>query len=238
MLQWGRGCSSAETIRKLEAQQIPTGFNGAADVHPRKLMLHCGHRVPVGASMGPRMFIRGNSVRAGRPCRLQRLQWGRGCSSAETLPSVNPTSFLMRLQWGRGCSSAETISLETARAEVLVLQWGRGCSSAETPWSAQPVSNAQCFNGAADVHPRKHPDRRRIHPLRAASMGPRMFIRGNGDGSCWETGCAHASMGPRMFIRGNSESSSGSRRVRTRFNGAADVHPRKRSATSRNPISR
>ena len=36
VLQWGRGSSSAETGRCSKTTIRPSGFNGAADLHPRK----------------------------------------------------------------------------------------------------------------------------------------------------------------------------------------------------------
>src|SRR5260370_58353 len=61
-LQWGRGLTSAE-IKEAKGgfEKIPIGFNGAADLHPRKFgplrkSLSCRWI----ASMGPRTYIRGN----------------------------------------------------------------------------------------------------------------------------------------------------------------------------------
>ena len=88
-------------------------FNGAADVHPRKLgaqqvRLHVEVAV---ASMGPRMFIRGNMrTKPDTASARSRLQWGRGCSSAETRAAWDEGWCSQRLQWGRGCSSAETLN--------------------------------------------------------------------------------------------------------------------------------
>ena len=86
----------------------------------------------------------------------------------------------------------------------------------------------------------------------AASMGPRTSIRGNhgsprlalddsllqwGRGlpsaeTCIDgepaVGRVRASMGPRTSIRGNTPNISSSTSATTRFNGAADFHPRKR----------
>ena len=44
--------------RRLELETC--GFNGAADLHPRKPALGRPRAHRVGASMGPRIFIRGN----------------------------------------------------------------------------------------------------------------------------------------------------------------------------------
>ena len=157
-------------------------FNGAADVHPRKLgaqqvRLHVEVAV---ASMGPRMFIRGNVTRARRRSRT----WRRFNGAADVHPrkpagwrverkvleaSMGPRMFIRgnmrtkpdtasarsRLQWGRGCSSAETRAAWDEGWCSQRLQWGRGCSSAETRSTSRYGINSSSFNGAADVHPRK-----------------------------------------------------------------------------------
>ena len=112
----------------------------------------------VAASMGPRMFIRGNLMME--------------------FSTRNPSS----LQWGRGCSSAETRSQRGQRQP----RRRRFNGAADVhPRKHRDGGHQACphigFNGAADVHPRKrqHPGRERVRP-ELASMGPRMFIRGNG----------------------------------------------------------
>jgi len=65
VLQWGRGCSAAESTRT--AQDL--------DHAPA-------------ASMGPRLFSRGKAItRRGTRWPARSLQWGRGCSAAERLPN-------------------------------------------------------------------------------------------------------------------------------------------------------
>ena len=230
-LQWGRGSSSAETALLAAAPSRQPRFNGAADLHPRKLGrsswigsswkrfngaadlhprkpdIHDKLSLTRRASMGPRIFIRGNhDGEAAREAGVW-LQWGRGSSSAETCMNSPPRTVPGRLQWGRGSSSAET-----AR-----------CNSGP--------SIGACFNGAADLHPRKparQPGGRRSY---AASMGPRIFIRGNSEAAATPGVHSYASMGPRIFIRGNPGCPSGRSPDRPRFNGAADLHPRKRQVT-------
>src|SRR3990172_8531251 len=91
-----------------QADAPPDRFNGAADVHPRKLAKWRERERRLCASMGPRMFIRGNALEAIASKNHDVLQWGRGCSSAETPEASHITSLFASLQWGRGCSSAET----------------------------------------------------------------------------------------------------------------------------------
>ena len=202
-------------------------FNGAADVHPRN------HRLP------------NYGLNAD-----QQLQWGRGCSSAESCQPPIEFGELEALQWGRGCSSAESRSA-CAPMPWATLQWGRGCSSAESSTEPGLCRAVSSFNGAADVHPRNrctakdrpgasrfngaadvHPRNRRPPPAdyavhARASMGPRMFIRGIlRRAVAIAVTYREASMGPRMFIRGIDVQRERRRAGTTCFNGAADVHPR------------
>ena len=64
-LQWGRSYSTAEICR-------PTGF-----------------RHQIRASMGPRLFNRGNTFLLAFAQRLYLLQWGRGYSTAEMARSLS-----------------------------------------------------------------------------------------------------------------------------------------------------
>ena len=156
-LQWGRGCSSAESTMSRRADASVTGFNGAADVHPRNRMLDA-RPVARPASMGPRMFIRG-------------IVLGRSCVDAVSLgASMGPRMFI------RGIAPQPRDADPSIR-----LQWGRGCSSAESS-STVCLERCRCsrFNGAADVHPRNRRVRSRHRCWLSASMGPRMFIRGIG----------------------------------------------------------
>jgi len=230
VLQWGRGFSSAETSRcRCSSSSRSPGFNGAADSHPRKLLMAAlyGYRLP-------------------------SLQWGRGFSSAETSGPARKRSTLTPLQWGRGFSSAETSLFCSIASPMPLLQWGRGFSSAETPASDRARPVRWCFNGAADSHPRKRqerlPEARRGPPASMgprilirgnhrldqsrmrvfeASMGPRILIRGNvKDEAVWGIGYT-ASMGPRILIRGNHVRYHTNSIGMLSFNGAADSHPRK-----------
>src|SRR6266705_220637 len=61
-----------------------------------------------------------------------------------------------------------------------------------------------------------------------ASMGPRVFTRGNifGEGTALQV--VIASMGPRVFTRGNSRSRVSPEPARVCFNGATRLHAWKR----------
>ena len=163
------------------------------------------------ASMGPRLFGRGN-VRVRRPGvdDTAWLQWGRGFSAAEMRqwPRLRAKSAAAVLQWGRGFSAAEIGELPTRRASsACQLQWGRGFSAAEMRGAELPIELATFgFNGAAAFQPRKshmadQHDRRRSR----ASMGPRLFGRGNVHARHRRSSRRHgASMGPRLFSRGRA----------------------------------
>ena len=80
--------------------------------------------------MGPRIFIRGYLVVAA--ARLDVLG-----------PSMGPRIFI------RGY-----VANVDGKKALLVLQWGRGFSSADTAEQPRGVHVMECFNGAADFHPR------------------------------------------------------------------------------------
>ena len=130
-------------------------FNGAAAFQPRRALNDHSPGGRGAASMGPRLFSRGETR----------------CGLADTLTPL--------LQWGRGFSAAES-----------AIHWPR-C----TVWTS--------FNGAAAFQPRRVAD---VRPLQlvtpVASMGPRLFSRG--ESNCMNTHRIgiRASMGPRLFSRG------------------------------------
>ena len=140
-------------------------FNGAAAFQPRKRTATPGTGLPIGrASMGPRLFSRGNKRVAG--CNgggYDMLQWGRGFSAAETcgLPWV-----VRRMDGFNGAAAFQPRKLR---------DW-RHYHSSQTR-----------FNGAAAFQPRKRGYS--VAPSKAvfcASMGPRLFSRGNTRGWPWK----------------------------------------------------
>ena len=86
------------------------------------------------------------------------------------------------------------------------------------------------FNGAGDLHHRKPPIALTPLPVAVtASMGPVIFITGNGPRLDRGTVHAPASMGPVIFITGNLRVRClRMGRYRDCFNGAGDLHHRKR----------
>ncbi len=191
--------------------------------------------------MGPRMFIRGISARTGVNSRPSReLQWGRGCSSAESqqpgLPvngsgphaSMGPRMFIRGIVPIRHDQDARWPASMGPRMFIRGIVPRPAAASSRTRFngaadvhprnrrSAPELLRASAagFNGAADVHPRNR-SRRRRHAsfIDSASMGPRMFIRGIGH-----------TVVPTSVHRSR------------RFNGAADVHPRNRGRALRASI--
>ncbi len=202
-------------ISMIDARTVAAArrFNGAADVHPRNRCSSSSSSSGSRASMGPRMFIRGIARARRSPSSEVRLQWGRGCSSAESDVCVETFwSMSQLLQWGRGCSSAESRfdpdTLAGCPASMGPRMFIRGNCCFPIP----PTSRVSSFNGAADVHPR-------IGTRRGASTDERP-----------------ASMGPRMFIRGIERPERYRCRLDPGFNGAADVHPRKHAIRSIDPL--
>ena len=157
--------------------------------------------------MGPRLFSRGDTVAlvAAVLAKL-RLQWGRGCSAAEMCRRVGPTiSFFTRFN---GAAAVQPLRLWTNRP---------------------PVPRFCGFNGAAAVQPRRcEAQGKRTRSQRPASMGPRLFSRGDerryltdislGKLLQWGRGCSAAEM---------CTTCSGSRWKNSGFNGAAAVQPRR-----------
>ena len=255
-LQWGRGFSAAE-IREAELKaRTQSGFNGAAAFQPRK------YRVPMArdiaayiASMGPRLFSRGNRIISGWPtCCGSSASMGprlfsRGnrpirtrCADHCAAASMGPRLF------SRGNWAAAGFPLRSQVASMGPRLFSRGNGHRRDSHG----DRRQGFNGAAAFQPRKW--RSRGHRPRAfrASMGPRLFSRGNGDRQGQVALGPSASMGPRLFSRGNHDPSAWHRgklrmlqwgrgfsaaeiaasrepgaHAERRFNGAAAFQPRK-----------
>ncbi len=156
--------------------------------------------------MGPRLFSRGNhhddehSSRDGA-----RFNGAAAFQPRKYHQASSSFSEYIPLQWGRGFSAAEICRSGPGEDPIKELQWGRGFSAAEIRNLSPVVDKSTC-----------------------ASMGPRLFSRGNqiisqqtlshGSGfngaaafqprkSTYGLVCCRrslsASMGPRLFSRGN-----------------------------------
>ena len=194
VLQWGRDSSVAEISRMLFGRQpMRWRFNGAATLQSRKL---CFGSIPKLAAA--------------------LLQWGRDSSVAE-----------MRLDSG----------VDDPKPERL--QWGRDSSVAEIRQTLRQFQGRiERFNGAATLQSRKC-----FHAKSTPSRNGRLqwgrdsSVAEIGTAGRVERGQGMASMGPRLFSRGN-ESKGVDRPLDTvGFNGAATLQSRKcerrRSARSR-----
>jgi len=85
--------------------------------------------------MGPRLDSRGRPrlLRAVRE--ILALQWGRGWTAAEGMPSKSSLGCVRLLQWGRGWTAAEGLAFGVWFHYLAELQWGRGWTAAEGSWS-------------------------------------------------------------------------------------------------------
>jgi len=183
-LQWGRGFSAAEILHRIILRRcyiiasmgprlfsrgnpatklrIPT--QKLASMGPRlfsrgNLQRKRMHQWLKDASMGPRLFSRGNPEKHKALCAFRaELQWGRGFSAAEIRRSIRRC-----VRFGPSFNGAAAFQPRKSIASILNtplfggLQWGRGFSAAE-----------MCYRHTG------------MHSPRLASMGPRLFSRGNG----------------------------------------------------------
>ena len=182
------------------------------------------------ASMGPRVFARGNSCSSKTPAstctcfngaasfcsrkclrtderrgRILSASMGPRVFARGNLRCKYGISLVQLLQWGREFLLAEMLA-QHARAPRTVagLQWGREFLLAEISVSAELL---------------------RVKLW--ASMGPRVFARGNATPKRRCGGRRWASMGPRVFARGNSAPARKRRPSPMGFNGAASFCSRK-----------
>ena len=179
-------------------------FNGAATFRSRKELRRLKRTPDLKASMGPRPFGRGRYVdmpapvmaddrfngaatfrsrkdRAAKDLGLQEntLQWGRDLSVAEGVgpceglrgggnASMGPRPF------GRGRETKHYRPRPALPASMGPRPFGRGRCTA----TAEIITEAASFNGAATFRSRKEAGMPELHIHRTASMGPRPFGRG------------------------------------------------------------
>ncbi len=140
------------------------------------------------ASMGPRLFRRGNIQKEVKSICRKAASMGprlfrRGNISRFPPAQDRPPSF-------NGASSFQTWKCLTKNkegGEIMGLQWGHVFSDVEMK-EAVTRSTAR----------------------RSASMGPRLFRRGNSFRKHHDNVVREASMGPRLFRRGNASAAAGS----------------------------
>src|SRR6266705_848664 len=132
------------------------------------------------------------------------LQWGHASSRVETHADVVVFLWRKRLQWGHASSRVETSISRLSNETNLMLQWGHASSRVETGNGGRIHDAAKrCFNGATRLHawkPTSAIDAIRLAALQwghASSRVETLFI--------WlkRSFLRLASMGPRVFTRGN-----------------------------------
>ena len=166
------------------------------------------------ASMGPRVFARGDevsaSVKSANYARFNgatRVRAWRLSVCTECFTRITSFNGATRVRaWRSFCPGLSF-------GYLLTLQWGHACSRVE-------ICRIERMYGTADQ----------------ASMGPRVFARGDLCSNC-NTGIGLlASMGPRVFARGDQLSFFIARRREMSFNGATRVRAW-RSGTAALPAS-
>ena len=253
MLQWGRGFSAAEShpcggalYKKCEASMGPrlfsrgesaihwprctawTSFNGAAAFQPRRVSWSACAVVACPASMGPRLFSRGEALSSRSVMsNWTLLQWGRGFSAAERAGGHSRCWSSASLQWGRGFSAAERHPRQGAGGQRGPLQWGRGFSAAERHTHTHTIRESALQWGRGFSAAESMGSFTAFAALDAASMGPRLFSRGEPDVVYTTSVVSSASMGPRLFSRGEREARRRAREAHACFNGAAAFQPRR-----------
>ena len=207
-------------------------FNGAADVHRRRvtlapadrdklLGLQWGRRRSSAESAVPAHWARVGGDRFNGAADVHRRRGRSSRIGASFRPGFNgaadvhrrrewtwlypPHKGSDRLQWGRRRSSAESSGKFTRRRFTHTpLQWGRRRSSAERGRRGLGGGQGQ-----------------------RASMGPPTFIGGESTRQGRTTPRLRASMGPPTFIGGEPPHPEGRPYAHRGFNGAADVHRRR-----------
>ena len=237
----------------LDFDQLSSRFNGATTFQPWK------------RPAGPTLADAGN-----------RLQWGHDFSAVETSTRAGMKWHKMPLQWGHDFSAVETIC---ALCISLCSSSGFNGATTFQPWKHRMLCkgtgmNDNGFNGATTFQPWKRtlpfraylairglqwghdfsavetrckghvnfvgrrasmgprlfsrgndPDDEGFEAIEVASMGPRLFSRGNCSAAFTRNHTSAASMGPRLFSRGNDCSRKSICSIIRGFNGATTFQP-------------
>ena len=160
-LQWGRGFSAAETRARRGTRasaatrlQWGRGFSAAETIE--------AHRVEIRdrpASMGPRLFSRGNlQARANLVFSKLQLQWGRGFSAAET----GERQLRRRTEWPDASMGPRLFSRGNHP-----LCWAYSLTQCIASMGPRLFSRGNGGRGRSPFASHR------------ASMGPRLFSRGN-----------------------------------------------------------
>ena len=207
-LQWGHAFSDVEIengfdgLLKLDSLQWGHAFSDVEMMH-----FLMDDNPSLTASMGPRLFRRGNPELELSVASEAMLQWGHAFSDVEMnssagteSPSWTAASMGPRL-FRRG-------NFKRTTSNVRLSHRFNGATPFQT-WKYTPRPSLfrfmNSFNGATPFQTWKYCSIFiSIHNQPTASMGPRLFRRGNLPTTA-ETSYAEdaASMGPRLFRRGN-----------------------------------
>ena len=191
---------------------MPSGSRHGASMGPRLFSrgnMHGRYIWPrdVHASMGPRLFSRGNDNVIPEHARHQSSFNGATTFQPWKCRRVHDARMpdVTTLQWGHDFSAVE-MSIDASESDVTdqLLQWGHDFSAVEMITFDMSWTHAQL-----------------------ASMGPRLFSRGNCASDCWlRPQYGMASMGPRLFSRGNGQHRAESvHDANVGFNGATTFQP-------------
>ena len=155
--------------------------------------------------MGPRLFSRGEPARPPRPLQGRRASMGPRLFSRGEATWYRDSFFsVSALQWGRGFSAAESSIIVNDKGLQNLLQWGRGFSAAER----------RHRNAAGELG-------------KTASMGPRLFSRGEDDTPAWSRPGEASFNGAAAFQPRRVVSGAAPTGEKSGFNGAAAFQPRR-----------
>ena len=130
--------------------------------------------------MGPRVFTRGNVVEGRQRQGVDERFNGATRLHAWKLGTVYGGDEAEEvLQWGHASSRVETALAEKQSELERELQWGHASSRVETWQEPHKYEPAKSFNGATRLHAWKQRGSDRVMHRSSASMGPRVFTRGN-----------------------------------------------------------
>jgi hypothetical protein len=157
-LQWGHASSRVETNRA-----------------------YAQRRVNLRASMGPRVFTRGNKLRSKRARTRHSLQWGHASSRVETIARALRSSAICGASMGpRVFTRGNAV---TAKAEGVTDQCFNGATRLHAWKRAHWIAHLKKLKGLQWGHASSRVETfelrcKRRHRLQA-SMGRRVFTRGN-----------------------------------------------------------
>ena len=151
------------------------------------------------------------------------LQWGHAFSDVEIRRRAPASRAVSQLQWGHAFSDVEMSLPAKVRELIVSLQWGHAFSDVEIPRPSRltsPPPALQWGHAFSDVEICWGDPDAPLHGP-GASMGPRLFRRGNKiPAGPQNRDPPLASMGPRLFRRGNFPCCSFCMNARMSFNGA------------------